>query len=100
MLQQTPDGVPLELSGELLFEDGTSAALFCSFLVHETQLAVVSGEKASVQVGGTLSGDRPVGLKNVLKRTVPSFHHQHKQIRSSRCMTLSSRARGCTRPSR
>jgi len=50
MLQQTADGVPLEVSGELLFEDGTSASLFCSFLVHETQLAVVSGEKASIQV--------------------------------------------------
>lgn len=51
MLQQTPGGVPLEMSGELVFEDGTSASLFCSFLVHETQLAVVSGEKASIQVG-------------------------------------------------
>jgi hypothetical protein len=50
MLQQTAEGVPLELSGELVFEDGTSAALFCSFLVHETQLAVVNGEKASIQV--------------------------------------------------
>lgn len=50
MLEQTAGGVPLEMSGELVFEDGTSASMFCSFLVHETQLAVISGEKASIQV--------------------------------------------------
>ena len=75
MLAQTPEGVPLEMSGELLYEDGTSAAFFCSFLVHATQLAVVSGETASVQVRvlsvAAVRG-RPVGLLYdiVLTRTV------------------------------
>lgn len=54
MLAQTSEGVPLEISGELVFEDGTTAGMFCSFLVHETQLAVISGERASIQVGGRL----------------------------------------------
>lgn len=82
LLAQTPEGVPLEMSGELLYEDGTSAAFFCSFLVHATQLAVVSGETASVQVRvlsvAALGGRRPVGLlyDSVLTRTVfqPSIH--------------------------
>ncbi|EWM25302.1 Glucose-fructose oxidoreductase [Nannochloropsis gaditana] len=49
VLKENADGVPYEFSGELLFESGCSATFFCSFLTHETQLAVLNGEEASVQ---------------------------------------------------
>ncbi len=44
------EGVPYEFSGELIFESGCSATFYCSFLTHETQLAVINGEKASIEL--------------------------------------------------
>jgi predicted dehydrogenase len=39
----SPTSVPAEFSGEFLFEDGTSASFFCSFLAENQQWAVISG---------------------------------------------------------
>ena len=45
-----PHSVPTEFSGELFFENGTSAAFFCSFIAENQQWAVVSGEKGLLRV--------------------------------------------------
>ncbi|HRJ11027.1 MAG TPA: Gfo/Idh/MocA family oxidoreductase [Prosthecobacter sp.] len=42
--------VPLEFSGTLAFADGASASFYCSFTAANAQWAVVSGEKALLQV--------------------------------------------------
>jgi predicted dehydrogenase len=45
-----PDKVPFEVSAELLFPGGVSAALYCSFQTENEQWAIVSGTKGLVQV--------------------------------------------------
>jgi predicted dehydrogenase len=46
----SPDVVPTEFSGELLFEQGTSAGFYCSFLAQHQQWSVVSGARGYVQL--------------------------------------------------
>jgi predicted dehydrogenase len=48
--KDAPHSVPTEFSGELFFENGTSAAFFCSFIAENQQWAVVSGEKGLLRV--------------------------------------------------
>ncbi len=50
--QQTADSpsVPLAFSSTLTFADGTSASFYCSFNAANAQWAVVSGDKALLQV--------------------------------------------------
>lgn len=103
MLQQTAEGVPLEMSGELIFEDGSSASLFCSFLVHETQMAVISGEKASIQVRvsgrvGGLGGVDDDSRSDDDPLTLP-LDHPTTTTTKHRCTTSCCRARGGTPPS-
>jgi predicted dehydrogenase len=46
----SPAPVPTEFSGDLLFDNGVSAAFYCSFLTENQQLAVVSGTKGYLQI--------------------------------------------------
>jgi len=46
----SPHNVPLEFSAELLFADGVSASLYCSFQTQNQQWANVSGEKGYIQI--------------------------------------------------
>jgi predicted dehydrogenase len=50
--QQTSDSppVPLEFSGTLNFADGASASFYCSFTTSNAEWAIVSGDKALLQV--------------------------------------------------
>ncbi|MBX7211187.1 MAG: Gfo/Idh/MocA family oxidoreductase [Verrucomicrobiaceae bacterium] len=49
--QPAADGaVPLEFSGELLFDGGASAGFFCSFVAENQQWGVVSGDKGFLRV--------------------------------------------------
>jgi predicted dehydrogenase len=45
-----PDKVPFEMSAEMLFPGGASAALYCSFRAENQQWATVSGTKGLVHV--------------------------------------------------
>lgn len=45
-----PDSVPMEVSGELLFDGGISAGFYCSFLTEHQQLAHVSGTKGNLML--------------------------------------------------
>jgi len=45
-----PDKVPFEMSGEMLFPDGVSAAFYCSFQTENEQWASVSGTKGLAHV--------------------------------------------------
>ena len=42
--------IPTEFSAELLFEGGTSAGFYCSFLTHNEQWSHISGTKGGVRV--------------------------------------------------
>ena len=42
--------VPVEFSGELLFDGGISAGFFCSFIAQHQQWGVVSGDKGALRV--------------------------------------------------
>jgi predicted dehydrogenase len=46
----SPDKVPFEMSGEMLFPGGVSASFYCSFRTANEQWAVVSGTKGLVHV--------------------------------------------------
>jgi predicted dehydrogenase len=46
----SPHPVPTEFSGELLFQDGTSAGFYCSFETEMQQWAHVSGTRGSLRV--------------------------------------------------
>lgn len=50
--QQAPDAqpVPLEFSGTLTFADGAAASFYCSFTASNAQWAMISGDKALLQV--------------------------------------------------
>jgi predicted dehydrogenase len=45
-----PDAVPFELSAEMLFPGGVSAAFYCSFRTENEQWATVSGTKGLVYI--------------------------------------------------
>ncbi len=42
--------VPGDFSGELFFKDDVSASFYCSFLAHNQQVAVISGERGYVSL--------------------------------------------------
>jgi predicted dehydrogenase len=44
------NGVPVEFSGELIFADGVSSGLYCSFVTHNEEWAQISGNKGYLQV--------------------------------------------------
>ncbi len=46
----SPDAVPTEFSGELLFADGVSAAFYCSFVTELQQWAIISGRRGYVDM--------------------------------------------------
>jgi predicted dehydrogenase len=46
----SPRPVPLEFSAELFFENGVSAAFYCSFITHHQQWANLSGNRGYVHV--------------------------------------------------
>jgi predicted dehydrogenase len=46
----SPEAVPFEMSGELLFPDGASASFYCSFRTANEQWATVSGALGLVRV--------------------------------------------------
>jgi predicted dehydrogenase len=46
----SPESVPTEFSGELIYPDGVSVGLYCSFLTEHQQWANVSGTKGYLQV--------------------------------------------------
>ena len=46
----TLNPVPIEFSGELLFDGGVSSAFYCSFVTQNEQWAVVSGNKGYLRV--------------------------------------------------
>ena len=46
----SPAPVPLEFSGELLFEDGVSSGIYCSFITGLQQWANISGTRGYLQV--------------------------------------------------
>jgi predicted dehydrogenase len=46
----SPEAVPFEMSGELLFPDGASASFYCSFRTANEQWATVSGALGLVHV--------------------------------------------------
>ena len=46
----SPQPVPMEFSGELLYENGISAGFYCSFLTEHQQIAAVSGTKGNLLV--------------------------------------------------
>jgi predicted dehydrogenase len=50
ILSQTRDGVPLDFSAELIFDDHTSANFYCSFIAQYQNWVHVSGAKGSLVV--------------------------------------------------
>lgn len=46
----SPDSVPTEFSAELLFGEGVSASLYCSFRAEHQQWAVASGTGGSIRI--------------------------------------------------
>jgi predicted dehydrogenase len=46
----SPDSVPLQFSGELLFPDQVTAGFYCSFETEHQQWANISGTKGHVQI--------------------------------------------------
>lgn len=46
----SPDTVPVDFSGELLFEGGVSASFYCSFVTENQQWANVSGDRGYVHL--------------------------------------------------
>ena len=55
ILQKSPErhdgkAVPIEFSGELLFEQGVSSGFYCSFLTANEQCAMVSGTKGYLRL--------------------------------------------------
>jgi predicted dehydrogenase len=46
----SPNPVPAEFSGELLFNEGVSASFYCSFVADTQQWAIVSGTNGALQV--------------------------------------------------
>jgi predicted dehydrogenase len=47
---ESPGPVPVEFSGEMLFEGGVSASFYCSFVADTQQWAIVSGTSGILQV--------------------------------------------------
>ena len=72
----SPAPTPSDFSGELIFDDETSAEFFCSFLTPPQQLVYVSGEK------GFLYVDDFVHPANV---HVPAFEVNRSPIRVKCC---------------
>jgi predicted dehydrogenase len=46
----SPGPAPTDFSGELIFDDQTSAGFFCSFLTEKQQWAQVSGKKGALRI--------------------------------------------------
>jgi len=46
----SPGNVPMEFSGELIFDGGVSAGFYCSFVTTIQQWAIISGTTGSVQM--------------------------------------------------
>ncbi len=46
----SPHPVPIEFSGEMFFDDGVSAAFYCSFVTHDEQWLRVSGTRGHLFV--------------------------------------------------
>ncbi len=46
----SPGPAPTDFSGELIFDDQTSAGFFCSFLTEKQQWAQISGKKGSLRI--------------------------------------------------
>lgn len=46
----SPDAVPMEFSGELLFDEGVTAGFYNSFLTEHQQLVHISGSKGNIQL--------------------------------------------------
>ncbi|HEU5124610.1 MAG TPA: Gfo/Idh/MocA family oxidoreductase [Verrucomicrobiae bacterium] len=46
----SPGPAPTDFSGELIFDDETSAGFFCSFLTEKQQWAEISGKKGSLRI--------------------------------------------------
>jgi predicted dehydrogenase len=46
----TSKHVPSEFSGNIFFDDGTSASMFCSFMVENQQWVHISGDKGHIHV--------------------------------------------------
>lgn len=50
LLAQTDAGVPTDFSAELIFDDGVTASLYCSFINFRQQWAHVSGTKGYLEI--------------------------------------------------
>ncbi|MEM9413180.1 MAG: Gfo/Idh/MocA family oxidoreductase [Planctomycetota bacterium] len=48
--ENTPDAVPISLSGELYFDEGVSAGFYCGFDSHHQQWAFISGDQGFIQL--------------------------------------------------
>lgn len=49
-ISQTPEGVPTEFSGELIFSSGPTVSFYCSFLTDHQEWAHISGTKGSIEL--------------------------------------------------
>ena len=50
ILQETDDGVPIEFTGELFFNNDVSASYYCSFVTALNQLVEICGTNGSVRL--------------------------------------------------
>lgn len=52
ILSQSESGVPMEFSGELIYDGGVSSGFYCSFLTAHQQWAHISGQQGWLRVPG------------------------------------------------
>ncbi len=48
--ESSPEAVPAEFSGELIFDQGVSAAFYCSFITQNHQRLIASGSKGYLRI--------------------------------------------------
>jgi len=72
----SPAPTPADFSGELIFDDDTSAGFFCSFLTAPQQWSTISGTKGSLHIQDFV---HPVNIHE------PSFEVNNMQIQVKCC---------------
>jgi predicted dehydrogenase len=85
----SPGPVPTEFSGELLFDDGLSAAFYCSFVADLHQWAHLDGEKGNLSLDDFVNprdGSELVYLARARRIAIPEHAGYHPTAQESRMM--------------
>jgi predicted dehydrogenase len=83
----SPNPVPTEFSGELIFDDGLSAGFFCSFVCELHQWAHLDGEKGSLVLDdfvGLRAGEELSYLANGRRIAIPEHAMNHPTAQETR----------------